>query len=88
MQQLLWERDQSHRTVARTNYSNELPPANKPRAEKGAQGKNPRGKNPQGKKPMGKKHAQGKKNTGETAHGAVTVFPASLKPGQGLPTPA
>lgn len=61
VQQLLWERDQNHRTVARTNYSNELPPVNEPRAAKGTQGKIHRGKNPQGKKPMGEKHPQRKK---------------------------
>lgn len=34
VQQLLCERDQRHRTMSRTNYSNELPPINKPRAKR------------------------------------------------------
>lgn len=40
VQQLLCKRDQHHRTVSRTNYSNELPPVNEPQA-KGAREEKP-----------------------------------------------
>lgn len=87
VQQLLWQKDQRHRSVARTNYSNEFPPVNEPRAAKGAQGKEkkpnktPRGKNPQGEKThKGEKYPQRKKKNPQWHHRVSNIPKTCVSP--------